>query len=144
MLGDPAALPPSPGPLTIDAERHLEQLAPLPLQGTVQVRSRLLAVHPRGKGGSFQQGGAGTFQGAEFNLVPQKPKKDKSRDIRRVEEELSDLLTAEVEVRVAPDGTILSRKLIQASGNKAWDDAVLKAIDKPKPCPATPMAGCSR
>jgi len=38
--------------------------------------------------------------GAEFTLVPQKPKKEKSRDIRRVEEELSDLLTAEVEVRV--------------------------------------------
>ncbi|MBA4261328.1 MAG: chromosome partitioning protein ParB [Comamonadaceae bacterium] len=38
--------------------------------------------------------------GAEFNLVPQKPAKDKSRDIKRVEEELSDLLTAEVEVRV--------------------------------------------
>ena len=38
--------------------------------------------------------------GAEFNLVQQKPTKDKSRDIKRVEEELSDLLTAEVEVRV--------------------------------------------
>ena len=38
--------------------------------------------------------------GAEFQLVPQKPKKEKSRDLRRVEEELSDLLTAEVEVRV--------------------------------------------
>ena len=38
--------------------------------------------------------------GAEFNLVTQKPKKEKSRDIRRVEEELSDLLMAEVEVRV--------------------------------------------
>ncbi len=38
--------------------------------------------------------------GAEFNLVPQKPTKEKSRDIRRVEEELADLLTAEVEVRV--------------------------------------------
>lgn len=38
--------------------------------------------------------------GAEFNLVPQKPKKEKSRDLKRVEEELSDLLTAEVEVRV--------------------------------------------
>ena len=37
---------------------------------------------------------------AEFNLLPQKPKKEKSRDIRRVEDELSDLLTAEVEVRV--------------------------------------------
>jgi ParB family chromosome partitioning protein len=38
--------------------------------------------------------------GAEFNLVQQKPKKEKTRDIRRVEEELSDLLMAEVEVRV--------------------------------------------
>ena len=37
---------------------------------------------------------------AEFSLVPQKPQKEKSRDLRRVEEELSDLLTAEVEVRV--------------------------------------------
>mgnify|MGYP000558905040 CR=1 FL=1 len=38
--------------------------------------------------------------GAEFNLVTQKPKKEKSRDIRRIEEELSDLLTASVEIRV--------------------------------------------
>jgi ParB family chromosome partitioning protein len=37
---------------------------------------------------------------AEFNLVPQKPKKEKTRDLKRVEEELSDLLTAQVEVRV--------------------------------------------
>ncbi|HEY1103806.1 MAG TPA: ParB/RepB/Spo0J family partition protein [Burkholderiaceae bacterium] len=38
--------------------------------------------------------------GAEFNLVAPKPKKEKSRDLKRVEEELSDLLAAEVEVRV--------------------------------------------
>jgi ParB family transcriptional regulator, chromosome partitioning protein len=38
--------------------------------------------------------------GAEFTLTSPKPKKEKSRDLRRVEEELSDLLTAEVEVRV--------------------------------------------
>ena len=37
---------------------------------------------------------------AEFNLVPQKPKAEKSRDLKRLEEELSDLLTAQVEVRV--------------------------------------------
>jgi ParB family chromosome partitioning protein len=37
---------------------------------------------------------------AEFSLVSPKPKKEKSRDLRRIEEELSDLLTAEVEVRV--------------------------------------------
>jgi ParB family transcriptional regulator, chromosome partitioning protein len=38
--------------------------------------------------------------GAEFALAPQKMKKEKSRDIKRVEEELSDLLTADVEVRI--------------------------------------------
>lgn len=38
--------------------------------------------------------------GAEFSLVASKPKKEKSRDLKRVEEELSDLLMAEVEVRV--------------------------------------------
>ncbi len=38
--------------------------------------------------------------GAEFQLTSPKPKKEKSRDLRRLEEELSDLLTAEVEIRV--------------------------------------------
>ena len=37
---------------------------------------------------------------AEFALAPQKLKKEKSRDVRRVEEELADLLTADVEVRI--------------------------------------------
>ena len=37
---------------------------------------------------------------AEFSLVASKPKKDKSGDLKRVEEELSDLLMAQVEVRV--------------------------------------------
>jgi ParB family chromosome partitioning protein len=37
---------------------------------------------------------------AEFALTSPKPKKEKSRDLKRVEEELSDLLTAEVEVRI--------------------------------------------
>ena len=37
---------------------------------------------------------------AEFTLTSTKPKKEKSRDLKRVEEELSDLLMAQVEVRV--------------------------------------------
>ncbi|MEO6293358.1 MAG: cell envelope integrity protein TolA [Burkholderiaceae bacterium] len=37
---------------------------------------------------------------------------------------------ATVEVRTSPDGTIIGRKLIKSSGLKAWDDAVLRAIDK--------------
>ncbi len=42
---------------------------------------------------------------------------------------------AEVEVRCAPDGTIVSRKLVKSSGNAAWDNAVLKAIDKTEVLP---------
>ena len=37
---------------------------------------------------------------------------------------------AEIEVKVSPDGTVLSRRILQTSGNKAWDEAVLRAIDK--------------
>ena len=59
LVIDRTALPQSPGPLTIDAERTIEQLAPLPVPGkstvTVQVRSRLLAVYPRGKGSAFTE-----------------------------------------------------------------------------------------
>ena len=42
---------------------------------------------------------------------------------------------AEVEVRAAPDGTIVGKKLVKSSGNAAWDDAVLKAIDKTETLP---------
>lgn len=37
---------------------------------------------------------------------------------------------AEVEVRAAPDGSIINRRLVKSSGNPAWDDAVLRAIDR--------------
>lgn len=43
--------------------------------------------------------------------------------------------TAEVEVRTAPDGTIIGRKLLKPSGVKNWDEAVLKAIDKTEVLP---------
>jgi len=50
---DPTLIPPSPGPLNIDAERFLEMLHPLPTTGSVQVTSRLVGVHPRGTGNGF-------------------------------------------------------------------------------------------
>lgn len=37
---------------------------------------------------------------------------------------------AEVEVRTLPDGTITARRLVKSSGNPAWDEAVLRAIDR--------------
>lgn len=42
---------------------------------------------------------------------------------------------AEVEVNTAPGGTILSRRLIKSSGNKDWDETVLRAIDKTQDLP---------
>jgi colicin import membrane protein len=42
---------------------------------------------------------------------------------------------AEVEVRVAPDGTIISRKLLKPSGDAEWDKAVLRAVDKTEKLP---------
>jgi colicin import membrane protein len=42
---------------------------------------------------------------------------------------------AEVEVLVAPDGTITSRRLLKSSGVKSWDEAVLRALDKTEVLP---------
>jgi len=35
-----------------------------------------------------------------------------------------------IEVKVAPDGKIIGRRLLRSSGVSAWDDAVLRAIDR--------------
>lgn len=43
--------------------------------------------------------------------------------------------TAEVEVRTALDGSIISQRLIKSSGNKAWDEAVIKAIIRTETMP---------
>ncbi|MEJ8835723.1 cell envelope integrity protein TolA [Ramlibacter sp. AN1133] len=42
---------------------------------------------------------------------------------------------AVVEVRLAPDGTIVSRRLAKSSGVKGWDEAVLRALDKTEVLP---------
>ena len=50
-------------------------------------------------------------------------------------ETLSSNPLADVEVRTSPDGTIISRRIVQSSGVKAWDEAVLSAIDKTEVLP---------
>lgn len=43
---------------------------------------------------------------------------------------------AEVDIRIAPDGTIVGApKLVKSSGVKAWDTAVLRAIEKTETLP---------
>jgi colicin import membrane protein len=50
-------------------------------------------------------------------------------------ESVPSTLRAEVEVRCAPDGTIIGRRLVKSSGNKDWDDAVLRALDRTEVLP---------
>ena len=42
---------------------------------------------------------------------------------------------ATVEVKLAPDGTIIGKRLLKSSGVKAWDDAVLRAIERTEVLP---------
>ena len=42
---------------------------------------------------------------------------------------------ATVEVKLAPDGTIVGKRLVKSSGVKAWDDAVLRAIERTEVLP---------
>lgn len=44
-------------------------------------------------------------------------------------------VVAEVQVSVAPDGKITGRKLTRSSGVPAWDEAVLRAIDRTEQLP---------
>ena len=48
---------------------------------------------------------------------------------------VADNLRAVVEVQAAPDGTITRTRLKESSGNKAWDDAVLRALQKTETLP---------
>jgi colicin import membrane protein len=42
---------------------------------------------------------------------------------------------AVVEVRLAPDGTIVSKRLKKSSGHRGWDEAVLRALDRTEVLP---------
>jgi colicin import membrane protein len=43
--------------------------------------------------------------------------------------------TAIVEVRLAPDGTIIGKRITKPSGVRSWDDAVLRALDRTEVLP---------
>ena len=44
--------------------------------------------------------------------------------------ETADAVDCRVKPYAAADGTIIGRRLTKSSGHKAWDDAVLRAIDR--------------
>lgn len=65
--------------------------------------------------------------GEDFSLKPQVAKHDKSRDIKRIEEELSDLLMAQVEVRVKK--RVRRRGKVQDMGEVSIQFGSLEALN---------------
>ena len=59
---------------------------------------------------------------------PPAPDSRRSRGKRPAETALE--AEAEVEVRASPDGTIVGTRLVKSSGNPAWDQAVIRALEK--------------
>lgn len=49
---------------------------------------------------------------------------------------VADEAVTEVEVRTGPGGTIISARMTKSSGNREWDDAVVRAIEKTGRLPA--------
>jgi colicin import membrane protein len=86
------------------------------------------ATGPQGATGTAQRStGASSGWGAKIRARVQP-------NIKLIESVPPDLL-ASVELRVAPDGTITARRLVKSSGNAAWDEAVLRAIDRTESLP---------
>jgi ParB family chromosome partitioning protein len=65
--------------------------------------------------------------GDDFSLVTQKPQKEKARDLKRLEEELSDLLTAQVEIRVKKQ--VKRHGRVEQMGEIAIDFGSLDALN---------------
>lgn len=106
------------------AERREEQLA---AKMRADQMARMMGQvgasgSPDARGSAAQSSGPSSGYG---NRV-----RERIRPNIRYSEEFPNSLRTEVEVRAAPDGTITSRRLVKSSGNSAWDDAALRAIDR--------------
>lgn len=77
---------------------------------------------PEARGSAQQSSGPSSGYGARVAA--------RIRPNIRYTEEFPRSLRTEIEVRALSDGTITGRRVVDSSGNAAWDDAALKAIDR--------------
>ena len=125
----------------LTAYRQLPMVVVLP-ETTEQVATVLRYCHdegirvvPRGAGTSLSGGALPLADGvllgmAKFNRIRARVKPNIV-----FTDDVPGNPSTEVEVRMAPDGTIVARKIEKASGVKSWDDAVLRALDKTEVLP---------
>lgn len=77
---------------------------------------------PEARGSAQQSSGPSSGYGARVAA--------RIRPNIRATEDFPRSLKTEIEVRTTPDGTIISRRVVDGSGNASWDDAALRAIDR--------------
>lgn len=96
---------------------------------------RLLAQAGGGTGGPSSTGTAARDAAPSQAYAGRLIRHIKSRIVMPDIDRLPPTLEAVVEVRATATGTVLSRRLVKPSGNTAWDNAVLRAIDGASPLP---------
>ncbi|MBV1732187.1 MAG: cell envelope integrity protein TolA [Hydrogenophaga sp.] len=109
-----------------DARKAAEEERSLQAQREANIRRMMGQVgasgSPDARGSAARSSGPSSGYG---NRV-----RERIRPNIRYSEEFPRKLLAEIEVRTLADGTITSRRLLKSSGNAAWDDAALRAIDR--------------
>lgn len=96
---------------------------------------RLLAQAGGGSGGPTSTGSAARDAAPSKTYAGLLIRHVKSKLVMPDIERLPPTLEAVVEVRATATGTVLSRRLVKKSGNDAWDNAVLRAIEAASPLP---------
>ncbi|MDQ7747357.1 cell envelope integrity protein TolA [Hydrogenophaga pseudoflava] len=107
-----------------EAERREEQLADKMRRDQLARMMGQVGASggPEARGSAQQSSGPSSGYGARVRAKV-------SPNIRYTEDFPRSLRT-EIEVRALPDGTITARRVVDSSGNSAWDEAALKAIDR--------------
>jgi len=94
--------------------------------------ARLESMAGRAAGGSSSGGGSG--RGTASSGYPDRLRARVKPNIVFYED-VAGNPAAVVLVQLAPDGSLLSAKLIKSSGNPDWDSAVLRALERSNPLP---------
>jgi colicin import membrane protein len=107
-----------------EAERREEQLADKMRRDQLARMMGQVGASggPEARGSAQQSSGPSSGYGSRVQA--------KVRPNIRYTEDFPRSLTTDIEVRASAGGAIISRRVVRSSGNPAWDEAALKAIDR--------------
>ncbi len=92
---------------------------------------------PTTLGGAPGQGGGGVVRGLEFIMYTEQVKQQVKKSWIVTEKKPG--LTATVRFGVQPDGEVFAIELVKRSGDRAFDESVVRAVNKANPLPPPPQ-----